>query len=64
MADVEMINTGAKSRHRSKSIGRQKPSGYTTDFAERQKEQDEEAVDYDNLNDEFGNVSVSGKCHF
>ncbi len=59
-----MINTGPKSRHRSKSIGRQKPSGYTTDFVQRQELQDEEAVDYDNLNDEFGNVSVSGKFNF
>lgn len=56
-----MIHTGPKSRHRSKSVGRHKQNGYSTDFVQRQKAQDEEAVDYENLNEEFGDVSVSGK---
>lgn len=57
-----MIQTGARGKKRAKSVGRQKVDGYNTDFAQRQKmQQDEEAIDYDNLNEQFGDVSVSGK---
>ena len=68
MADREMIDTTA-ARHRGKSNGASKHSrkfdGYNTDHVARQKMQqaadDDENINYAELNEEFGGGSISGK---
>jgi len=64
MADIQMIDTSI-GRHRGKSAGRSKTKldGYGTDWKAKQIQEDKEekGIDYADLNDQFGNVSVSGK---
>ena len=67
MADIQMIDTSI-GRHRGKSAGRSKTKldGYGTDWKAKQLQEDKEekGIDYADLNDQFGNVSVSGKGPF
>ena len=76
LVDVEMSEDLGRSRDRqSRSRGKKtqksfkqkapaKATGYSTDFAERQRLEDEaeENVDYWNVNEDFGRDDVSGEC--